>query len=162
MLESNINDLYKSTVAAFPKTGLRQHATHSIKIEHVTFIPFVGMKTLLVKASAFNEAREYNTLILFKNVIYSETGKIIIPNGKTDAKLEQIAIDNDVLVRCNCKDFFWRFHYTDKIEQSLYGRSRKKYESKGIGPPANPLQLEGMCKHLLKTIEVLGNSGLIH
>lgn len=161
MLESSINDLYKSTVEAFPRTTKRQHVTQPIQIEHMTFVPFLGMKTLLVKASALNETREYNTLILFKNVLYKENGKLEIPVGKNSVKLEQLSVDNDILVRCNCPDFSYRFRHYDKIDKSLYGKDGRKYESKGIGPPANPLEMPGACKHLLKVFEVLGNSGLL-
>jgi len=68
--------------------------------------------------------------------------------------------DQDVLVRCPCKDFFYRFHHYNKLDKSLYGKDRKKYESHG-GPPANYKKMEGICKHILKLVKVLTESGII-
>ena len=73
----------------------------------------------------------------------------------------KLSLENtDVVLRCNCADFRWRFNWYDHLDKSLYGRKRAKYESKGIGPPANPLELPGICKHLMKTAHVLQEAGI--
>ena len=158
--ETNINDLYQSTVDAFPHTRKRQHATGPVQISGVNFTPYIGMKTLYIRALAQNEGREYNQQILFRNVIYRENAPLeIIDQIGKHYFLEELDLEKDILVRCSCPDFYWRFCHYNSLDKSLYGRDRKKYEAKG-GPPANPLEMPGMCKHLIKTLKVLEQNKL--
>ncbi len=159
IFESSLEDLYKSAVLAFPKTTKRQHATQPIIIESINWTPFIGMKTLFVKCEARNEDRNYNPIILFKNVDYNKNEiKITGIDGKT-YQLGRLSLENSqVVLRCNCEDFKWRFNYYNHLDKSLYGTKRSKYEGKGA--PANPMEMAGMCKHLMKSIEVIKNSGV--
>ena len=164
-LEASINDLYNGSVKAFPKTTKRQHATDSVKIEHLEWVPFLGVRTLFVKAQARNEGRKNEPIILFKGVKYaSGPGRGIVPlvdsSGKT-VHLESIsAEDADVLVRCSCGDFMWRFNYYNSLDKSLFGRKRSKYEGQGLWE-ANPSESPGFCKHLMKMAKVLREAGLV-
>lgn len=65
-----------------------------------------------------------------------------------------------VVVVTRLKDFYWRFNYYDHIDHSLYGRKRKKYEGQGLWV-ANPKEMPGMCKHLMKMAMALRDAGLI-
>lgn len=153
--ESSLIDLYKSAVEAFPRTTKRQHVTGPIVIEELRCTPFLGVKTLFIRAEAVNESRHYRPMILIKGINYKGNGAKILASDSKIYEFDKILIEkNNVNVRCNCADFTWRFNYYDHIDNSLYGNKRKKYESKG-GPPANPLQLPGMCKHLMKTMQKL-------
>ena len=164
-LESSINDLYGRSEKAFPSTTKRQHATDSVKIEHLRWVPFLGVKTLFVKAQARNEGRKNEPIILFKDVKYrSGPGKGVVPLrdsiGRT-VHLESLSAESaDVLVRCSCGDFFWRFNYYNSLDKSLHGRRRGKYEGQGLWE-ANPSESAGLCKHLMKMAKVLEEAGLI-
>jgi len=165
-LESSLEELYHSAVKAFPNTRKRQHATHPVVIDHITWMPFVGMKTLLVRGRAKNEGKEYNTLVLFKGVAYHESATSgIISLTASDEKeyyLEQLSTeDTDVLVRCNCPDFYWRFNYFNHVDKSLHGKKRAKYEALYDPGSANPQELPGTCKHLMKFMQVLGESRIL-
>jgi len=165
-LESSLNDLYDSAVAAFPHTTKRQYATDSIKIVQVQWIPFLGMKTLFVKGLAQNEGREYNPIIVLKKVAYHEAqGPGVVPLKASDGEtyfLERLSGgDTDVLVRCSCGDFVWRFNYYNHLDKSLQGPKRKKYEALYNPGSANPLQKEGLCKHLMKMAKVLKESEIL-
>lgn len=144
-MESSVKELYDSAVLAFPNTKMRQHAVDPIEISNISTTPFIGMKTLFVKALARNEDRQYKPMFLFKNVDYE--------NGPS-------LTENDVLVRCDCLDHRWRFAYFNHVNKSLYGKLPKKYESNG-GPPANPQQLPGLCKHLMATASYLKNQNFL-
>jgi len=161
--ETSLNNLYNSTVDAFPNTKMRQHATDTIVISHLNWVPYVGMKTLFVKGLAQNEGREYNPVVVFKQVQYNPNEDYVELNAN-DGKiynLKRLSLENnDVMLRCNCPDFFWRFNYYDHIDKSLYNRKRKKYESSG-GPPANPMEMPGMCKHLIKLVKTLHQSTIL-
>jgi hypothetical protein len=164
--ESTYDELYAATVTAFPKTKLRQHATGPVQISEVKFTPFVGVKTLFLRARATNEDREYSPMILFKGVNYVEAtrrkGIIRLKISRKESRyIEQLVQTNsEMLVRCDCKDFSYRFRWYDWLDRSLYGHQGRKYEGKG-GPPANPKEMPGMCKHLLKMFETLKGMGLV-
>lgn len=163
--ESSLNDLYQKTVETYPKTGLRQHATQPIVITELQWIPYLGVKTLFIKGIAQSEGKEYNPMILFKRVNYNtknitETIKLFANDGNF-YKLEKLSLENtDVNLRCNCPDFYWRANYAHFLNDSLYGKKRTKYESKGIYPPVNPTNAPIICKHLIKMQEVLQKSNL--
>jgi hypothetical protein len=167
-LESSLNDLYDSAVAAFPHTTKRQYATDSIKIVQVQWIPFLGMKTLFVKGLAQNEGREYNPIIVLKKVAYHEAqGPGVVPLKASDGEtyfLERLSGgDTDVLVRCSCDDFRYRFAYYNHLDKSLQGPKPKKYVRVpgSTRPPANPQQREGLCKHLIKLTKILQESSVL-
>lgn len=158
--ESSLADLYQSAVDAFPRTKMRQYATHPIVVTNLRWVPFVGMRTLFVKGLAQNEGKEYNTIVLLKEINYSGDEITIIASDGKEYSFDKPTLESsDVLLRCNCPDFHWRFNYYNHQDKSLYGSKRGKYESKG-GPPANPMELPGMCKHLMKTVKVLQESGI--
>ena len=139
---------------------MRQYATHPIVIRELRWIPFVGVKTLFLKSLAQNEEREYGPCILFKGVNYGGKQVKIIASDGLQYNFDKLSLENtDILLRCNCPDFYWRFNYYNHLDKSLYGSKRRKYESEG-GLPANPLQLPGMCKHLMKMTEVVANAGI--
>jgi hypothetical protein len=115
------------------------------------------MKTLLVRATATNEGRVYAPVILFKRVSFANEGFSFVAHD--DEKQYHVSPrEYDVLVRCDCNDFHWRFNYYNHLESSLQGAVRKEY--KGSGVPANPLEMPGMCKHLMKMMEELKTAGI--
>ena len=160
-LESSLMDLYNSTILGFPNCPLRQYATDTIKITNLRWTPFIGMKTLFIKALAQNEGKEYNPIVLFKKVNYNGDEVTIIASEGEEVSFDRLSTETtDVLLRCNCPDFFWRFNYYNHLDKALQGPKRRKYESKGVGPPANPSEMPGMCKHLMKTAKVLKEAGI--
>lgn len=155
MNESSFSHLFHSTVDAFPNTTKRQFLTPQIQIENVEFVPFIGMKTLLAKAVASSqEGGTYKPIILFKKVEYANEGVEIKVDGKK-YHFKQLSENTDVLVRCQCADFKWRFHYYNYLDDSLYGPNRRPYQSLGMRGPVNPTESEGLCKHLIKFFEIL-------
>lgn len=164
--EVNTSELLKSTVDAFPNTTKRQYATDTIKITYLHWMPYLGVKTLFVKGTAHNEGREYNPIILFKNVSYHESRQAnsvtLVDNVGKRYFLEQLSTtDTDILVRCNCKDFYWRGNWFNKLEGCLYGTPRKKYEAKYNPGSSNPKEMPIMCKHLIKMMKALLESNII-
>lgn len=165
--ESNLNQLYDSTVRAFPKTTKRQYAIDEIKIVGLSWVPYKGIRTLFIKGLAKNESKgtDYRPMILFKGVNYLESRvssgvEIIASNGR-NYFFEKLDLNNDVVLRCDCPDFRWRFNFEDYKDRSLYGVVRKKYEAKVNPGSSNPLELPGMCKHLIKLVHALHNSGIM-
>lgn len=163
-LETSLLDLYKGSVKAFPRTSKRQNSTDTVKVEHLEWVPFQGVGTLFVKASVNNEGRKNESIILFKDVKYRDSEKGAVPLMSSAGKevfLERLsAAKNDVLVRCTCEDFKWRFNYYNSVDKSLFGRKRSKYEGHGLWK-ANPMEEAGLCKHLMKLAKILSEANLL-
>lgn len=165
-LEASLEDLYKGAEKAFPETRKRQFSTDTIVVENLYWVPFQGVKTLFVKATVKNEGRKHESIILFKGVKYKEReGRGAVPLRTSTGKevfVEQIsAREDDVLVRCSCKDFYWRFLHFNKNEGCLYGRDRAKYEALKNPGSSNPNETAGLCKHLIKMVKILKESNLL-
>lgn len=166
IFETSISQLYKNTVKAFPTTTKRQYATDTVVVERLEWVPFLGLKTLFIKGLIKNEGKKYDCIMLFKNIIYKETeGKKLIKIKMSTGKehfVEQIDSEkNDILVRCNCADFYWRFVHYNKLDKSLYGRDRRKYEALIRPDTANPKEMAGICKHLLKMAKIIKETNLL-
>ena len=164
--ESSLIDLYQSAVDAFPNTTRRQHATNTIKFTQIRWTPFLGVRTLYVRGLAQNEGKEYQSIIVFKNVHYhvNDTGNLVtLTTESGEYLLEPISLENaDVLVRCQCADFHWRMKHFNAVDRSLQGPDRKKYEALFNPGSANPEEMEGLCKHLMKMMKVLKESGIFN
>jgi hypothetical protein len=127
------------------------------------------MNTLFLKGNASNieNGHEYTPMILFKNVVYHarrerEEWVEIVANDGRNYVFERLGYDaNDVLVRCNCPDFQWRFNFFDHEDSSLYGRKRRRYEAIADPGSANPNRMPGMCKHLMQLAATINNSGIL-
>ena len=164
LIESTWPELYQSAVDAFPGTTCRQYAVDPIAISEIMIVPFVGFRTLFIRGTATNEEREYRPMVLVKGIGYHDdrqSGDIQIrASDGQDYWLEQPTMDDsEILLRCNCNDFNFRFTHYNFLDKSLYGRNRKKYY--GHLWEANPRHLPGLCKHLIKFGIILKNSGLI-
>lgn len=166
--ESNLSDIYTNTVQAFPRTTKRQYSTDLIEIVELKWTPYLGVKTLFVKglADSKESGNLYNPMLLFKGVNYDNHKneknwvEIVASDGR-NYFLEKLTTRNEVLVRCDCADFNWRFNYFDHKDRSLYGRVRRKYEAINNPGSANPLELSGMCKHLIKLAISLNHAGIL-
>lgn len=169
MLESSFQQLYDSAVQAFPNTQKRQFATDTIVIEQLNWTPYVGVRTLFLRGLANNHkggGKEYKPIILFKNVEYHNApGEGIVEITASDGHeyyLSPLTREHDILCRCECMDFLYRFNFYDHVDKSLFSKVRKPYtritENR---PPANPNEMPGMCKHLIRLFYSLEDAGLV-
>lgn len=157
--ETTFLKLYKSTLSAFPNTNFRQHVIDVIEVKDLKFIPYIGLNTLFIKSITENTEKhtKYKTLALIKDINYKDfkkSTKIFDEYGKQHNFEKPKIKVNDVLIRCSCDDFMWRFHQYNSKDKSLYGRKKENYKSKGLFE-ANPSKSPGMCKHLMKLFENL-------
>ena len=161
--ETNLENLFNKTIEAFPSTKHRQHSIDFIRITELHWTPYMGLRTLFVKGLAENieNKKEYNPLILFKkiNFIQNENSINIKASNGNNYSIEKINNSNDVSVRCDCKDFYWRGNYYNHLDKSLYGSKRARYESQGLFS-VNPTESPMMCKHIIKLALALENAGI--
>lgn len=165
-LETSLEVLFDNSVRAFPTTTKRQNSLDEVKIERLEWVPFRGMKTLFVKGLARRGGSKNECIILFKDVKYSkDRGKGMVELNASNGErvfLEPLSSSStDVLVRCTCKDFYWRMVHFNKMDGSLFGRDRKKYEALHRPGSSNPLELSGSCKHLMKMSKVLSEASIL-
>lgn len=166
--ESNLSDLYRSAVAAFPNTKRRQHVTEEITINDLSWLPYKGVKTLYVKGHTVNSSNDHrhDPIILFKKVKYydNQTDNSIKLNDKNGKIffMEPLDDSNHVALRCGCEDFKWRFNYTDQLDKSLYGRVRSKYDAFSNPGSSNPKMMPGVCKHLMKMAQKMQDLGILN
>lgn len=163
---SSLDHLYKSAVLAFPHTKKRQHVVHEIEIESMRWLPFLGMNTLLVRGEALNteNGNEYTPLVLFKKVNYNPTNNIVEITASDNNEiyhLERLPMATNALVRCSCGDYFWRAHYANWLDKSLYGANRKKYEALYNPGSANPTDSAMLCKHVMALKAAIEDSGIL-
>lgn len=165
-METSLEELYTRTLAAFPTTVKRQNSVDEVKIEHLEWIPFKGMKTLFIKGQARRDESKNECIMLFKGVKYHEemrTGLVEVSasDGQT-VFLEPLSYKStDVLVRCTCKDFHWRMTHFNKMDGSLFGRDRRKYEALFRPGSSNPTESAGLCKHLMKMSKALSEASVL-
>ena len=165
-IESSLSELYHSTVIAFPHCPKRENATNEIVITKLEWTPFVGMRTLRIKGLAQNKrnGHEYSPEIVFKNCQFHQNRDIlglieIIDNIGGRYLLEKIHENVSILVKCECKDYFWRFRHQNFEDHSHQGRDRTPYVA--LHNPGTADIAPGLCKHILKLAITLNRSGLI-
>ena len=180
MERSDVQDLTQNTNNFLPVSRKRQNATDPIQITQMEILPYVGTKTLNIDALAKSpntkpaEQRQpgekaftdYNTKVIFNQVVFEpestdENVSFVAKDGN-EYHMQPIELNsNTVRVNCNCLDFYWRFKSYNAKDQSLAGRAPPPYKPVSNRGPSNIKRVPGLCKHLLKTIEALKQSGMV-
>ena len=166
LLEISYSKLERETWRGFPHTTKRLNAVQEIDVNTVTFLPYLGTKMLLVTSDVQNvvNGNVYRPLIALVGVKFSEKK---VPGWFTfvsDGKrywCEPVPIEtSNVRVRCQCGDFNYRFSWYDHRNKALYGQPFKYQRKTDWYPPANPLEVPGVCKHIGRLARSLKTSGL--
>lgn len=164
--EVTLTDLQRNIVTDFPNTTKRQHATDPVQIVEMKLSPAIPTGDLLCDCAAKSENKVYDTKILFLQVNYEDddTPQNVTFTGADGETYNITPISltkSNVKVRCDCLDFRWRFSVWNDSRNALYGDPPPPYQKKTDRPPVNPNQTPGICKHLIKTVDALGQAGLI-
>lgn len=158
LVESNLRDLEGSTVTAFGDS--RIDASYAVQLNNIETVPFTEQNLLTVSATTKSDNELYDTSIEFQDVEYveeSDDGTGVYNFKAADGTEYYVTIGNgDVLVRCTCGDFRWRFAYYNSVDGSLLGDPPPPYVAKTDRAPANPSKAPGLCKHLIKLKDYLG------
>lgn len=159
---STHDELFTNIETAFPDTKKRQHATNPIRITNLRLIPYIGLNMLDVRATALSDGNQYPVHIQFLNVSFEGDAVFTTTDGSEQSIAPIVLSEKHLKVRCTCLDFYFRFSAYNAQDNSLVGRPFKPYVRKtDTHPPANPLQLPGVCKHVIKTILTLESMGII-
>lgn len=166
--ETTYAELERDTLRFIPPSERRQFATDPIIVNRMEFDPFVNSNDLKVEATVHSNAsgKNYDVVILFMNVTFEDSDQhdnISFRGGdKQEYHVIPININqSNVKVRCECLDFYWRFARYNFADGSLYGPKPPPYQKKTDRPPANMNQTPGVCKHIMKTVMALNDTGII-
>lgn len=151
----------------WPNTKKRQNATGEVVIQNIQYIPYIGTKFLHVKSTSQSNGHAYRQALQFVKVVFENADT---PNNVTatatdgeEFHCQPIDLTNhNAKVRCSCLDFYYRFAFHNSGDNSLVGRAPPLYHRKTTNRPSvNPNAVPGLCKHLLKLVEILQGSGLV-
>ena len=147
-------------------TKKRQHATSDVVVAKMTIKPFVNSKSIQVLSSTNSNGSKYETIIMFRDVKFDQesTQGNVTFTGSDDEEyhIQKIILaSSNVMVKCGCMDFYWRFSRFNAKDSSLYGPNPPPYQPKTARPSDNKNKVPGVCKHLLKSIENLRSAGMI-
>lgn len=167
--ESNLTDLERETIRGFPTTTKRQHSTDTVQASTMEITPFTKTGELLVKSVMKNNdgGKTYDAAIMFNDVNFedSDTPSNITfkaTDGDDYHMTKLHARGNEVKVKCDCMDFYYRFAIHNFSDGSLYGKKPPPYRRKtDTRPPANPNNVPGLCKHLMKLAQALHQSNML-
>lgn len=132
-----------------------------VNINKIT--PSIGVKTLAFYGEHPSFTRStagYNQTIVFKNITFVEEEPEIDINDYYHLEANGVwykkpDLDgNDILFRCGCPDFRFRFSLALKKNKALFG-NLIPYKKKTNRPPLNPDDIPGMCKHLYNFTKAL-------
>lgn len=163
---STYAQLQQNTQRGFPQTPRQQNAG-TVQIANMKLQPFGPTNDLKAVAEARNEGKTYNPSIMFLQVEFEDedTQQNVTFTGSDGEEyhIQPINLNgSNVKVACTCLDFYWRFATFNANDNSLDGQPpppyQKRSETRG---PANPQRVPGVCKHIMKTVENLRQTGLV-
>jgi len=165
--DSTYPELYTDIQRGFPNTQRRQHATNEVSIRQLSYLPYIGMKMLQIRAQCRSNQHDYQPILQLLNVTFenADSPENVTFNAQgTDYHMQPVDLDQSrVKVRCNCLDFYYRFAMTNFNDNSLVGRSPPVYRRVpgSNRPPANPMNVPGLCRHLIKVVQRLQQLGFV-
>lgn len=159
--------LYTNIQRGFPDTKKRQHVANQVNVVKIQYVPIEGNKVLQVNATTVSNGNRHTPAAQFTNVQYQqeETSDAVTFKGtdNADHTIKQIDLSStNVKVRCTCLDFHFRFSWQNYSDNSLVGNPPPIYRRKTTTrPPANPTEVPGLCKHLVRLFDVLKRNRLV-
>lgn len=168
--ETTYAELERSTANFQPPSRKRQHATDPIRVTQMQLIPFRSQRDtgdLKVEAIAQSGGKKYSPILYFSDVVFEEADQadnVSFTAGDGDVyHISPIQLSrSNVKVRCDCLDFYFRFGSRNRGDDSLYGAPLPPYKRKTTThASANPNNVPGLCKHLIKVVQALGEADLV-
>ena len=166
LVETTYTELENKTKSFEPGSKKRQYAVNAIQVKQLKLIPYHNTGQLEVSGITTSDAKTYNTTIMFEGVEYQETDEAsnvsFVGSDGDEHHILPLALSKlNVKVSCECLDFYWRFASFNAKDGSLHGEVPSPYTKKTERAPVNTNKVPGVCKHLMKTIIALQQSGIV-
>jgi hypothetical protein len=167
--ETSAGQLRNNTLQFQPPSKMRQNAMAPVQVRSMILVPMRGQRDngqLKVEATIMNGPNQYDSTILFHNVVYEDADRpdniTFVGADKQNYHVVPINLMQDnAEVRCTCLDFYFTFSKWNNQDKSLYGPPPEPYTPKTQRAPRNPSRKPGLCKHLLKVVQELKNERLV-
>lgn len=159
-----VPQLQQSIQTGFPNTRKRQNATDEVRVDKTVFIPMEANNILQVKAeTSSNNGNTHQQNIHFKNVKFNAGNAKFVGNDGQEHSIQALPLRiTTVGVNCDCEDYQWRFATFNLNNKCHIGPVPPAYVRKTTTrPPANPSNVPGLCKHLLRVVQDLRQKGLV-
>jgi hypothetical protein len=172
LFEDNLTQLRTNIQRGFPNTRARQHRVGMVNVISTQFIAYPQQFSFLVEAKVRGEdGITYDSNMLFKDVEFQEADSPNVVTFKANNGEEYHIIPvvrnlHGVELNCTCLDYMWRFWQQNYQKDVQFGKGPNPYIRKTPPPPegypyANPEQVTGMCKHLIKLSDNLQQKGIL-
>jgi len=161
--ESSFNRLQQNIINNFSTTR-RQNAVSEVIIDNITYTPFEDSGILQVEATTRSNQHIYKVILQFQGLVFREQPQSVSIKS-TDGAInyfQPISLGtNNIKVKCDCLDFYWRFAYWNANDKSLYGEPPAPYRRTTNRPPANPSRTPGICRHIIRVVDELRKQGIV-
>jgi len=159
LLERQFKSLEYLTKQHFGNT--RDTASNRVQLSDIKYIPSIEQGWIEVRSNSTTGGKQYHTILRFNEIEFvdpdeeeaNEYPSFVGEDGKTYFIKPRRSVD--VMVKCDCDDFRWRFATFNFADGSLAGDPPPPYVKKTKRPPVNPSQVPGICKHIFKLKKTL-------
>jgi hypothetical protein len=164
LIEYPLHRLYTDTLSHFSTE--REKSQLHVQVNSYEAIPSIDDRELKYTFDTSSTGKNYQTIITFKNVKYldNETPTSVkieaVDGSEYNIEPIQYGLAN-VKVKCTCLDFYYRFATWNNRDKALEGNPPPPYVKKSNRPPVNPDQISGLCKHLMKSVDFLGDEKIL-
>lgn len=167
---SSLLDIYNSMANFETSKGMHRYLQDypDMPIVDVKVIPTLSSNILKFKAEVESSqpGKHYLLEIDFFNQVFSKTQTPAFPNKVIHNDNKYVycpvpTINDQVALKCSCRDFQFRFSHPLANGHALIGEPIQ-YTPKGTRPSVNPNKTMGLCKHLWTLIKALNENRLIN
>ena len=166
--DATIPFLKQEIERGFPDTKKRQHATNEVQVLTLQYTPIIKNNVLrLISTTSSDNGNTHSQVIDIKGMNFQppnsgNTVKITDSKGTehsiTPAKLNT----SNVGVFCDCEDYQMRFANLNIKNNCHIGPPPQRYVRKTTTrPPVNPMNVPGMCKHIIRITDDLKRQGIL-
>ncbi|TFH11190.1 MAG: hypothetical protein E4H14_01160 [Candidatus Thorarchaeota archaeon] len=163
--ETTYNQLRQNIQVGFPDTQKRQHATGEVNVGNIQFVPVAN--GLQINAQSRSNSHNYAQSMIFTGVETApegapDTASYMGTDGETHNITPIALAGSRAKVNCSCLDFHYRFAKLNYSADALVGNPPPLYQRKTqTRPPANPARVPGICKHIIRLVDMLKQQGIL-
>lgn len=155
IIEASIQDLTASTNSI--DTTARQHTANQVQLKNG--FQTIKMGTDVVFQCETTTGHTPKLRVVGLEVSDSPNAiEVVTPSGPI--KIEPLSKQAQAYVSCDCEDFVFRFATTDQARGVLFGKITRPYIPKTNRGTQN-LGKIGVCKHLIKFVDLLTSQGVL-
>lgn len=155
IIEASIQDLTTSTNSI--DTTARQHTANQVQLKN-------GFQTIKMGTDVVFQGETttgHTPKIRITGLETSDSPTAIeVVTSSGPIKIQPLSKQAQAYVSCDCEDFVFRFATTDQARGVLFGKITRPYIPKTNRATQN-LGKIGVCKHLIKFVDLLTSQGVL-